>query len=78
MQGDFASMFAAALSDFLAEGGAVAGGGAAFGATLGFVAASVARTLGFHVEVRNWTGDGAALGGLFGVCVVALQAAGVS
>jgi hypothetical protein len=77
-RGGLRQILAADLSEFVAEAGEVAGGAAVFGATLGYVAASIAQDVGANVDRRTWTEEGAALGGLFGVCIVLFDAAGVS
>lgn len=68
---------ATSAGSFLANAGAVAGGGAVFGATLGYVVGSILQAFGLAIDRRNLAQDGAGLGGFFGICIVVLQAAGV-
>jgi hypothetical protein len=63
------------LGDFLAEGGAVVGGGAALGATIGFVAGSLVHDFRPETDPDGWARNGAALGGVAGL--VALLYRGV-
>ena len=63
------------LGDFLAEAGAVVGGSAALGATLGFIAGSIVHDLRPQSEPDEWARNGAAFGGVVGLGV--LQATGV-
>ena len=65
------------LAYFLEHSGAVAGGGAAFGATIGFVAASMIHTFSLADYRADWAMKGGGLGGLFGICVLAFEALGV-
>ena len=53
------------LGDFLAEGGAIVGGGAALGATIFFVAGSVV-----HDFRPQWARRGGLFGGVFGLVVL--------
>jgi hypothetical protein len=55
------------LGDFLAEGGAIVGGGAALGATIGFIAGSVVHDFRPQTDPDIWTRKGAAFGGLVGL-----------
>jgi hypothetical protein len=55
------------LGDFLAEGGAIVGGAAALGATLGFVAGSIVHDFRPQTDPDHWARKGAAFGGLFGL-----------
>jgi hypothetical protein len=50
------------LADFLAEGGAIVGGGAALFATLGFVAGSLVRDFRPRTDPESWARRGAAYG----------------
>ena len=58
------------LGDFLAEGGAVVGGGAALGAALGFVAGSLASDLGMGADADAWARKGGLLGSVSGLVVL--------
>jgi hypothetical protein len=62
------------LGHFLAEGGAVVGGGAALGATLGFIAGSVVHDLRPETDPEYWARRGALLGGAFGLAILLLEA----
>jgi hypothetical protein len=57
------------VGGFLAEGGAIVGGGAVFGATLGFLAASVAREFRPETDPDEWARTWGFYGGLFGLVV---------
>jgi hypothetical protein len=57
------------LGDFLAEGGAVVGGGAAIGATACFIAGSIVHDFRPEVDPDDWARRGALLGGVFGLVV---------
>ena len=46
------------LGDFLAEGGAVVGGGAALGATLGFIAGSIVHDFRPQTDPDEWARKG--------------------
>ena len=59
MNGDFA--------EFLAHGGAVVGGGAAFGGVLGFIAGSIVHDFIANVDPDSWARKGALLGGVCGL-----------
>jgi hypothetical protein len=61
------------LGDFLAEGGAVVGGGAALGAALFFVAGSVYHDFRPDADPDEWARRGALFGGLFGLAALALR-----
>jgi hypothetical protein len=63
------------LGDFLAEGGAIVGGSAAIGATLGFIVGSIVQDFRPHTDPDRWTRTGAAFGGIVGL--VALLDRGV-
>ena len=68
------------LSHFLEHGGAVVGGAAALGATSGYVAAALVATFGHHAGADrrlDWAARGGYLGGLFGIAVLAYEAAGL-
>ena len=58
------------LGDFLAEAGAVVGGGAALGATLGFIAGSLVHDLRPQTDPDEWARKGAAFGGVVGLGVL--------
>jgi hypothetical protein len=55
------------LGDFLAEGGAIVGGGAALGATLGFIVGSILHDFRPESDIDQWTRNGAAAGGIVGL-----------
>jgi hypothetical protein len=61
------------LGDFLAEGGAVVGGGAALGATLFFIAGSLVRDFRPGTDPDQWAREGAALGGVLGLAALAFR-----
>lgn len=61
------------LGDFLAEGGAIVGGGAALGATLGFIAASLVHDLRPQTDPDYWARKGGLLGGVAGLFALALR-----
>jgi hypothetical protein len=63
------------LGDFLAEGGAIVGGGAAIGATIGFIAGSLLHDFRPKTDIDLWTRNFAAFGGVVGL--VALLERGV-
>jgi hypothetical protein len=55
------------LGDFLAEGGAIVGGGAAIGATVFFIAGSIVHDFRPETDPEDWARKGAAYGGLVGL-----------
>jgi hypothetical protein len=55
------------LGDFLAEGGAIVGGGAALFGTLGFIAGSVVHDFRPETDPDEWARKGAAFGGVVGL-----------
>ena len=55
------------LAHFLADAGQVVAGGAALGGLVGFVAASLARDLGYPTDRLQWAEYGARVGGLIGL-----------
>jgi hypothetical protein len=57
------------LGDFLAQGGAVLGGGAALGASLGFLIGSVALEFRADVEPEAWARSWGFYGSLVGLVV---------
>ena len=61
------------LADFLAEGGAVVGGGAAFGATVGFIAGSLVHDLRPQTDPDYWARRGGLLGGVAGLVALAIR-----
>jgi hypothetical protein len=61
------------LGDFLAEGGAVVGGSAAFGATLGFIAGSLIHDFKPSVNPERWARFGGVYGGVFGLVALILR-----
>jgi hypothetical protein len=58
------------LGDFLAEGGAIVGGGAALGATIFFVAGSVVHDFRPQTDPEQWARRGGLFGGVFGLVVL--------
>ena len=58
------------LGNFLAEGGAVVGGGAALGGTLVFIAGSLVRDFRPETDPDNRARRGALFGGVFGLVVL--------
>jgi hypothetical protein len=62
------------LGDFLAEGGAVVGGGAALGATVGFIAGSIVHDFRPETDPDAWARRFAALGGTFGLVILVIDA----
>jgi len=63
------------LGDFLAEGGAIVGGGAALGATLGLIVGSIVYDFRPQTDPDRWARRCGALGGVVGL--VALLDRGV-
>ena len=61
------------LGEFLAEGGAIVGGGAAMGATFFFIAGSVVHDFRSETDLEQWARNGALLGGVFGLVIVVLE-----
>jgi hypothetical protein len=62
------------LGELLAGAGAVVGGGAALGATLGFIAGCPAQDLGAEIDPDFWARMGGMFGGIMGI-VAFLEAA---
>jgi hypothetical protein len=60
-------MRAGSLGEFLADAGAVVGGGAALGATFGFVIGSLAQDLGVDADPDVWARQGGLWGGVAGI-----------
>ena len=58
------------LGDFLAEGGAIVGGSAALGATLGFIAGSIVHDFRPQRDPSYWARRRGLYGGLFGLAVL--------
>jgi hypothetical protein len=58
------------LGDFLAEGGALVGGAAALGATLGFIAGSLVHDFRADTDPEYWARRGGFLGGVVGLVVL--------
>jgi hypothetical protein len=58
------------LGDFLAEGGAIVGGGAAMGAVLGFVLGSLVHDFRPSTDPDLWARRWGLFGGLVGVVAV--------
>ena len=61
------------LGDFLAEAGAVVGGGAALFATLFFIAGSLVHDLRPETDPEEWARSGALLGGVLGLAALAFR-----
>jgi hypothetical protein len=61
------------LGDFLAEGGAVVGGGAALGAALGFIAGSIVHDFDAKADPDVWARKGGLLGGVMGLAALLLE-----
>jgi hypothetical protein len=61
------------LGDFLAEGGAVVGGGAALGAALFFIAGSVVHDFRPQTDPDQWARRGGYFGGVFGLGVLVFR-----
>ena len=61
------------LGDFLAEGGAVVGGGAALGATLGYIAGSLVHDLRPQTDPDFWARQGGLFGGVAGLFALVLR-----
>jgi hypothetical protein len=61
------------LGDFLAEGGAVVGGGAALGATVGFIVGSLVHDLRPLTDPDEWARKGGLLGGVAGLFALVLR-----
>jgi hypothetical protein len=61
------------LGDFLAEGGAIVGGGAALGATLGFIVGSLVHDVRPKTDPERWTRKGGLFGGVLGLVALALR-----
>ena len=62
------------LGDFLAESGAVVGGGAVLGATLGFMVGSLLHDFLPTVDPDEWARQGGFFGGLAGLVALAQRA----
>jgi hypothetical protein len=58
------------LGDWLADAGAIVGGSAALGATIGFVAGSVVHDFRHETDPDEWARRGGLYGGLFGLVVL--------
>ena len=63
-----------ALGDFLADAGAIVGGGAALGATIGFIAGSLVHDFRPETDPDAWARVGAASGGVVGLGVLLSRA----
>jgi len=62
------------VGEFLAEGGAVVGGGAVLGATIAFIAGSLMRDFRPDTDPEDWARIGGMYGGVAGVLVLAVKA----
>lgn len=62
------------LGDFLAQAGAIVGGGAALGATIGFIAGSALHDFRPETDPELWARRLAAFGGTFGLVILILDA----
>jgi hypothetical protein len=58
------------LGDFLAEGGAIVGGAAALGATVGFIIGSVVHDFRPETDPDEWARRFGALGGVAGLVIL--------
>jgi hypothetical protein len=58
------------LGDFLAEGGAIVGGGAALFGTLGFIAGSLVHDFRPESDPEVWARKWAAVGGVVGLGIL--------
>jgi hypothetical protein len=58
------------LGDFLAEGGAIVGGAAALGATVGFIIGSVVQDFRPETDPDEWARRFGALGGVAGLVIL--------
>ena len=61
------------LGDFLADAGAVVGGGTALGATLGFIVGSLVHDMRPHSDPERWVRLGGLLGGTAGLAVFVIE-----
>jgi hypothetical protein len=61
------------VGDFLAEAGSIVGGGAALGATLGFIGGSLVHDLRPQTDPDLWARKGGFLGGVVGLAVLAIR-----
>jgi len=61
------------VGDFLAEGGAVVGGGAALGATVFFIAGSLVHDFRPETDPDAWARRGGFYGGVLGLAALALR-----
>jgi hypothetical protein len=64
---------ATGFGEFLAQSGAVAGGGTAWGVGIGLVVGAFASDSGLRVDRWRLASQGGALGALFGLSVVATE-----
>ena len=55
------------LGDFLAQDGAIVGGAAALGATIGFISGSIVHDFRPETDPDFWARRGGLLGGVFGL-----------
>jgi hypothetical protein len=58
------------LARWLADGGAVVGGSAALGATVGFIAGSVVHDFRSETDPDHWARRGGLFGGVFGLVIL--------
>jgi hypothetical protein len=61
------------LGDFLAEGGAIVGGGAALGATLLFIVGSLVHDFRPGTDPDAWARKGGLYGGVLGLAALAIR-----
>jgi len=62
------------VGEFLADGGAIVGGGAVLGATLGFIAGSLVRDFRPDTDPEFWARTWGLWGGVGGVLVLVVKA----
>jgi hypothetical protein len=62
------------VGEFLADGGAIVGGGAVLGATLGFIAGSLVHDFRPDTDPEDWARVCGLYGGVLGVVVVVIHA----
>jgi hypothetical protein len=62
------------VGEFLADGGAIVGGGAVLGATVGFVAGSLVRDFRPQTDPEDWARVLGFYGGVLGMAVLLIRA----